>query len=499
MGTFQGKCPQKSSASRNQPNKQEPDNTFIQKYLLNDVYPGIGKLIIKNEKLKSITKDYTIKYPPFVTGTYANVHKAVHHCSNQERAVKIIRRSQTNQNQQERSMNEFRVLQKLNHPNIIKIHEFYQNKFSFNLVSDLQTGGQLFDKMRKEGRFSEKQAAEIMKQILLAVNYCHNEKIIHGDLRPENILYESDKEEAILKIIGFGSSKEFVSIQKLDSNSETPYYLAPEVLNQAYDEKCDLWSCGVILYLLLSGYPPFEGKSKKEIKKKISKGVYTFDSREWEDVSMEAKDFITKLLQLDPNNRLSARESLSDPWIQKYSNHLKFDQPLMKKVFKNMYNFTGQQQLQNIFLKFIVNQLATKEDKVELIQAFLYLDGDQDGKLSIEELIAGYSKIMQVNEAQEQVNHIFQQVDNDNSGFIDYAQFVIAAIDRGQLLSTRNLQTTFLIFDKDKNGLISLDDFQNIVDGFSEDMWKQVFKEFNSHSKGQICFEEFFTMMKKIK
>ncbi|CAD8079716.1 unnamed protein product [Paramecium primaurelia] len=498
MGTCSGKRPQNSLASKNQQNQSDQGNTTTQKYQLNDVQPDIGHLIITSEKLGRITKDYTLLNPPLGSGAYGEVRKAIHKSTNLLKAVKIIHKSQTSKEEQERLMNEVKMLQKLDHPNIIKIFEFYQDERFFYIVTELCTGGELFDKIRAEGSFSEKKASEIMKQILSAVHYCHDEKIVHRDLKPENLLYESEKENSLLKIIDFGTSKEFVPNQKLNQKLGTPYYIAPEVLKKKYDEKCDLWSCGVILYILLCGYPPFDGKTEDKIMEKVSKGVYSFDSQEWEDVSKEAKDFIRKLLQLDPSKRLSAHQALSDPWIKKFSNPLEFDKPLMTKVLTNMKKFTAQQKLQEAVFKFIVNQLATKEEKAELLKTFQCLDTNQDGKLSKEELLAGYSKIMKPVEAAEEVNRIFQQVDKNNSGSIDYTEFVIATIDRQQLLSKQRLQMTFRMFDKDKSGLISVDELKEIFSGISEDMWKQVVQEFDSNSDGQISLDEFFSMMKKI-
>ncbi|CAD8100160.1 unnamed protein product [Paramecium primaurelia] len=498
MGSCSGKRSQNNSASKNSSNKPETDNSSPQKLQLNDAQSCFGNLIITSEKLGRITKDYTLLNPPLGSGAYGEVRKAIQKSTNLMKAVKIIHKSQTSKEEQERLMNEVKMLQKLDHPNIIKVFEFYQDERFFYIVTELCTGGELFDKIRHEGSFSEKKAAEIMKQILSAINYCHDEKIVHRDLKPENLLYESEKENSMLKIIDFGTSKEFVPNQKLNQKLGTPYYIAPEVLKKKYDEKCDIWSCGVILYILLCGYPPFDGKTEEKIMDKVSKGVYTFDTIEWEEVSKEAKEYIRKMLQFDPIKRYSAQQALNDPWIKRFTNPAEFDKPLMTKVLTNMRQFTEQQKLQEAVFKFIVNQLATKEEKAELLKIFQCLDTNQDGKLSKEELLVGYSKIMKPIEAVEEVNRIFQQVDKNNSGSIDYTEFVIATIDRQQLLSKQRLQVTFHMFDKDKSGSITIDELKEIFSGIPEEMWKQVVQEFDSNSDGQISLDEFFTMMKKI-
>jgi len=149
-----------------------------------------------------------------------------------------------------------------------------------------------------------------MYDILSALSHCHKAGIIHRDIKPENLLFETSDENSVLKIIDFGTSRKITEDIKCTELIGTPYYVAPEVLEGAYDEKCDLWSCGVILYIMLSGYPPFNGLNTGKIFKKIKHALYTFSSEEWQGISEDAKDLISKLLQKDPNQRLSAEEAL---------------------------------------------------------------------------------------------------------------------------------------------------------------------------------------------
>lgn len=181
-------------------------------------------------------------------------------------------------------------------------------------------------------QFSEKEAAEYLKQIIWAVYYCHQKNIVHRDLKPENILFESKKPTANLKVIDFGTSRKFDSQKKLTKRLGTPYYIAPEVLMKNYDEKCDIWSCGVILYILLCGYPPFNGPDEDSILKAVKEGNFSFDEADWGQISQDAKILIKKMLQKDPKKRISAREVYEDPWIQK--NSLK--NQLNTRVLQNM-------------------------------------------------------------------------------------------------------------------------------------------------------------------
>ena len=180
-------------------------------------------------------------------------------------------------------------------------------------------GGELFDEIIARGKFTEKDAAILMKQVLSCVNYCHKNNIVHRDLKPENILLEQNKDFDQIKIIDFGTSLVYDHSKSLDEKLGTPYYIAPEVLNKKYNEKCDIWSCGVITYIILSGMPPFNGQSDQEIMKKVRIGKFSFSDPCWANVSDKAKDFITRLLTYDVEARPSAESVLQHPWIVDYS------------------------------------------------------------------------------------------------------------------------------------------------------------------------------------
>lgn len=154
---------------------------------------------------------------------------------------------------------EVSVLKSIDHPNIIKLFELYQDDTNYYLITEHCQGGELFERIKSAENFSEKEAADYMKQILSAVYYCHERQIVHRDLKPENLLFDQKKQNANIKVIDFGTSRKFDPTKKLTKRLGTPYYIAPEVLKKNYDEKCDVWSCGVILYILLCGYPPFNG------------------------------------------------------------------------------------------------------------------------------------------------------------------------------------------------------------------------------------------------
>ena len=262
---------------------------------------------------------------------------------------------------------EFEILKQLDHPNILKFYEHYEDLENYYLIMEYCHGGELLKKMRLIKTFSERSAALIMLQILSAIRYCHEKNIVHRykyiyiyiyyrDLKLENLLLENENEDSILKVIDFGTSKIFNQDEMMNERFGTPHYIAPEVLKGHYNEKCDLWSAGIILFILLSGNPPFHAKTKEGILKKIKNGTYSLDGkrniyiyiysiyiyiyyiyiihisaiyfyiynigREWLYISKDAKEFIMKLLEYNPKQRISTKEALGDKWLARNTTNI---------------------------------------------------------------------------------------------------------------------------------------------------------------------------------
>ena len=210
------------------------------------------------------------------------------------------------------------IMKKLDHPNIVKLYEYDENGVKAKrsgetedvlyLVLALIKGGELFDDIVNRGKFTEKDAAVLLRQIIATVNYMHTHNIVHRDIKPENILLELNKDYMMCKMIDFGTAKIQAPGEVLKERIGTPYYIAPEILSQNYDNKCDLWSIGVIAFVLLAGVKPFNGSTDQEVFKAIKQGRPVYDDINWYGVSEEAKEFTQRLLQVDPSKRYSAKE-----------------------------------------------------------------------------------------------------------------------------------------------------------------------------------------------
>jgi calcium-dependent protein kinase len=283
-------------------------------------------------------------------------------------------------------MREVNLMIKLDHPNIIKLYEVYENEKNIYLIMELCTGGELFDRIvdntEKEIQFTEKQAAEIFKQMMSAINYCHKNGIVHRDLKPENLLYLTKDENSPIKVIDFGMSKRFDSKHFMSEKVGTAYYISPEVLQGKYDEKCDIWSAGVILYIIICGYPCFNGEDDDEIFEAIKKGKIAFPSPEWDDISEDVKVLIKKMC-CSPSKRLTAEQVLNQPWVK--DNAPRAGKALLPLKVDPFKNYSNSNKLRKAVLTYIASRLS--EDEIKKIKAiFQTIDIDNDGKLSLEEM-----------------------------------------------------------------------------------------------------------------
>ncbi|XP_076313466.1 calcium/calmodulin-dependent protein kinase type 1-like [Tachypleus tridentatus] len=211
--------------------------------------------------------------------------------------------------------NEIKVLRRLKHPNIVQLIETFEDKGKVYLVMELVTGGELFDRIVEKGSYTEKDASHLIKQILEAVDYMHTQGVVHRDLKPENLLYYSPDDDSKIMISDFGLSK-MEDSGIMATACGTPGYVAPEVLAQKpYGKAVDVWSIGVIAYILLCGYPPFYDENDANLFAQILKGEFEFDSPYWDDISNSAKDFISHLICVDPSKRFTCQKALAHPWI----------------------------------------------------------------------------------------------------------------------------------------------------------------------------------------
>ena len=432
-------------------------------------------------------------------------------------AMKVIKKSATKAKEEEENlMNEVDILRKLDHPNIVKITDFYSLKTEYNIITEYCQEGELFDEIKAQSPFSEALAAWYLKQILSAICYCHNMNIIHRDLKPENILIVKRQKNGYhpIKIIDFGTAKVFQKEKAEHVLIGSAYYIAPEVLSRNYTELCDLWSCGVIMYILLTGRPPFNGGSEEEIMKKIREGNYDLKKYPWGVISDEAKDLVKGLLQVNTKKRLSAKEALEHKWfkIEKTKSNImvyNVKHRQLNKLIDNLMKYRSDNILRCAVIALLVHNSIQLNQAHDAVKLFNQIDKNGDGKISKDELFNGlqpYKKDVSDDELRKQVDIIFNNIDSDHNGYLEYEEFVRAAIDKDHFLSVNFLQFAFNYFDKDHDGEITLEEVKNKFflsdknrsSAKAQEQLQKSFNEIDINGDGKLSFEEFGKMMENI-
>lgn len=382
------------------------------------------------------------------------------------------------------------------HPNIVKLRATYEDHEAVHLVMELCEGGELFDRIVARGHYSERAAAGIAKTVAEVVKMCHENGVIHRDLKPENFLFANKKENSALKAIDFGLSVFFKPGQRFSEIVGSPYYMAPEVLKRNYGPEIDIWSAGVILYILLCGVPPFWAETEQGVALAILRGVIDFKREPWPQISENAKSLVKQMLEPDPKKRLTSQQVLEHPWIQ---NEKKAPNvPLGDIVRTRLKQFSGMNRFKKKALRVIAEHLSIEE--VEVIRdMFTLMDSDCDGKVTFDELKAGLRKVgSQL--AEPEIKLLMDVADVDGNGVLEYGEFVAVTIHLQKMENDEHFRRAFMFFDKDGSGYIELDELEQVLADESGqvdiDVLNEIMREVDTDKDGQISYDEFVAMMK---
>lgn len=251
-------------------------------------------------------------------GSFATVRKCKNRATGDYFAVKILSKRKMAAEDKASLMTEIEIMKQVDHPNIVKMVDFFEDEGHYCLVMEMMMGGELFEQILNREQFSESEAREAIKSIIDAIMYCHSLNIVHRDIKPENLLLQSkDLDLSTLKISDFGLARFVKAEQYAQTQCGTPGYVAPEIImEQPYGKECDYWSIGVVLYILLSGSPPFFEDERADLFEKIKTASYEFEDASWGSISQEAKDLVSNILKANPAERYSCEQMLAHPWMQ---------------------------------------------------------------------------------------------------------------------------------------------------------------------------------------
>lgn len=312
-----------------------------------------------------VSKKYEIG-PVLGKGQFAVVRLCTKKETGEEFALKIVDKSGMGKDELDGLKTEIEILKTLDHENIIKVYEVFEKSHKTFIVTELVKGGELFDRIKVKDSYSEKDAATLVRKIAVAIKYYHAKRIVHRDLKPENLLLVSKDDDTSVKIADFGFAN-YVPDEGLGDGCGTLVYVAPEILEgKLYKTEVDMWSLGVITYILLCGYPPIFSSDERKMVRLVRRGKYRFDPQYWNDISEDAKDFVAGLLTLDTKRRMTAQEVLDHPWIQ---NLAELPTKELKGATERLAQFQKEQKLRKAFgaLKIValLQSIQDSDDKEE--------------------------------------------------------------------------------------------------------------------------------------
>ena len=454
-------------------------------------------------------------------GAYGKIYKVRNKQSGDIRAMKQVTKSKIQD--MGKFQTEIKILSMLDHPNIVRLFEVIEDDKYYNLLEELCTGGELLTRAQKT-ELKEKDIARIFYQIISGVAYIHGMGIAHRDLKLENILFSTENPMSPIKIIDFGFSvfmdknNEKLKEDKKDKDNEntdpkkfgfkrlkskvgTLYYISPEIIKGNYDEKCDIWACGVILYILLAGYPPFSGNTDKEVYNLITNLKYDFDKERWKNISKYAKELIKNMLT-PAKNRFSAKQVLASKWFE-----IKLKDNIDVNInnildYRRINKYKNYNKLKKAILTFIASRLSSEESN-KLREIFLNMDEDKNGYISFEDFrkyVINEYDIDDLIENEEELKKGFEGVDIDHNNQIDYTEFLAANLDEKIFLKNEKLKEAFRIFDINDNGVIKRDDIIRVLKleklENKNELADKIIEENDYDKDGKINFLDFVKIMK---
>ena len=541
--------------------KEEEQNNIRGSYFIEDLGTNIPKAVID---LKVSSKNFIIQRTKNVfdiydkvcllgKGAFGSVYKVSRKNSGTRliiRALKEISKESMNvkPENEEEIRNEIEVLKNIDHPNIMKIFEFFEDEKNIYLINEFCGGGDIAHIHDKYGIFPEFFLKYIMFQVFLAIAFLHSNKVVHGDIKRENIafVYEGKNKEKKeyeelfnrifkdkeiqyelsyspgtdnlsenaqnlikeicnfeMKILDFGSAKMKKKVkEKLSGITGTVFYCSPEIVKDRYDFECDEWACGIMMYILLTGYPPFVGDSEEEVFENILKNEINLNVPELKNISEPCKDLINKLLNKDYKKRIKAEEALKHEFFNtgiNVSNLLKGkfkeNTEILKKLFINNYEYKKTSKFRNMVIAYIALNFSDPNEEKRARQIFMEISGGNKHFLITKDTFVNRMELIFKGLTKEEIEALYYNIDENSTGNIEYEELIRALSNKEKLLCDKNLKEAFSFFDKDNNGYISWNEIADIIypEGkIPKDIIKEFLKEIDQRDENmKIDFYEF--------
>jgi len=429
--------------------------------------------------------DYELNREALGTGYNGAVLLARSKATGAKSAVKAFKLHGVGSEKKKDLVTEAEIFLGMDHPHIVRLQHIYEDNDKLSLVMECMEGGELFDRITERKVFSESDAAGATWQMLLAVNYIHGEGVVHRDLKLENFLFEK-KDTDFLKLIDFGFSKIWEKNTKMELSCGTLSYVAPEVLSKSYTSQCDLWSLGVIVFILLVGYMPFSGSSERQQIANIRSAKFTMRRDRWARVSKEAFEFVSRLLVVDERVRLNAQQALQEPWVNRQMAARASDTKIDEGIAQALIGFAQESQFRRSVMQLMAWSL-TPEDRAQVRDAFLELDTRKTGNVRLTELRQVLEDRFHMPE--EQSRQVCVALDSNQDNEINYSEFLAAMVSSRIALHDELLQTTFRRFDLGRDGYIRPEELTEVL-GDGVDV-SEVMREVDANHDGKITIAEF--------
>ncbi|XP_045815165.1 CDPK-related kinase 5-like isoform X2 [Trifolium pratense] len=392
---------------------------------------------------------------------------------------------------------EVKILRALNgHKNLVRFYEAYEDNANVYIVMELCEGGELLDRiLSRGGKYTEEDAKAILRQILNAAAFCHLQGVVHRDLKPENFLFASMDENSELKAIDFGLS-DFVKLdERLNDIVGSAYYVAPEVLHRAYSTEADVWSIGVIAYILLCGSRPFWARTESGIFRTVLKADPSFDEPPWPSLSDEARDFVKRLLNKDPRKRMSAAQALRHPWIKNYEDA---ELPLDILVFKLMKTYMRSSSLRRAALR-ALSKTLTEDELVYLKEQFALLEPNKNGTISLENIQAAFTLNATDAMKESRIADFLASLNALQYRRMGFDEFCAATLSVHQLEALdhweKRARCAFDMFEKDGNKAIVIDELASELGLGPSIPVHAVLHDWIRHTDGKLSFLGFVKLL----